>query len=91
MDEKTLYAIAFSYHPSLEIKATLHKYGPADYVRRWTQIARTVYIEGGFTYEGDELKCIEDVPQEELVQCLTHVDYIAKLYEKHIYKEYIPQ
>jgi len=78
-------ALCLSYHPQLEIRATLLKFGRHDLVEKYYHKLILLYNKEGFEEDFAELRYIEipdDFDVEELNKCLTHTGYVAKVYEK---------
>lgn len=78
------YSVAFSYHPDLSIKGTLHKYGHLDYIHSWADNTRRVYRESGFHEEANEIVVMDGISQEEIDNCINFTGYVAGLYERKI-------
>ena len=75
------YAICLSYHPDLEIRGTLHKYGSKVMVKDYAACIRQAYTLAGYADEAAAVKVI-NATEEEIVRCLEYTGSVAKLYEE---------
>ena len=74
-------SIAFSYHPELSIRGTLHKHGESSLVEAWAATARKAYLAAGFTKEASEIITINSVSESDIQRCIDRTGYVAILYE----------
>lgn len=76
-------AIAYAYHPDLDIKGTLHKHGHPESVKAWYDKAVSAYRQAGFPEIAEQLFYAEGpISVEQLNKCLNVTGYVGKLHEE---------